>query len=122
MKNNPPKASAASGHCSLLVTGGAGFIGANFVHYWQKHYPSDHLLVLDLLTYAGNLDNLKGLAADNYTFVRGDIGDCQLIERLLREHGVDTIVNFAAESHVDRSIHGPDQFGCHQCGGYPCSA
>ncbi len=95
----------------LLVTGGAGFIGANFVHYWLAKYPEDNVVVLDALTYAGNLASLDAVKdAATYTFVRGDICDQALIEKLLREHGVDTLVHFAAESHVDRSITGPDAF------------
>lgn len=93
---------------NLLVTGGAGFIGANFVHYWRKRHPQDVLVVLDALTYAGNKANLEG--ADDVLFVHGDIRDGDLVEKLLREHTVDTLVHFAAESHVDRSIHGPDAF------------
>lgn len=92
----------------LLVTGGAGFIGANFVHYWREHHASDGITVLDALTYAGNPANLAGL--DGVELVVGDIGDTALVERLLSERGVDTIVHFAAESHVDRSITGPDAF------------
>jgi len=95
----------------LLVTGGAGFIGANFVHYWRRRHPGDRLVNLDALTYAGNPENLAGLAADDgYRFVHGDITDRDLVLRLLREEGIDTIVNFAAESHVDRSIRGPAAF------------
>lgn len=95
----------------LLVTGGAGFIGANFVHYWLGKYESDKVVVLDALTYAGNVANLGPVKANaNFSFVHGDICDQDLIEALLREHKVDTIVHFAAESHVDRSITGPDAF------------
>jgi len=95
----------------LLVTGGAGFIGANFVHYWLANHPGDRVVVLDALTYAGNLENLRdvGKHAD-FRFVHGDIGDTPLVERLLVEERLDTIVHFAAESHVDRSIEGPDAF------------
>ncbi|MGH8323023.1 MAG: dTDP-glucose 4,6-dehydratase, partial [Steroidobacteraceae bacterium] len=95
----------------LLVTGGAGFIGSNFVHYWLREHAGDRVMVLDALTYAGNLANLQAVA-DNpqYRFVHGDIGDRELVERLLREEAVDTIVHFAAESHVDRSIVGPGAF------------
>ncbi|WP_428821457.1 dTDP-glucose 4,6-dehydratase [Microbulbifer sp. MCCC 1A16149] len=95
----------------LLVTGGAGFIGANFVHYWLNKYPKDQVVVLDALTYAGNRANLASVE-DNpqYTFVHGDICDTPLVEQLLLDHGLDTIVHFAAESHVDRSITGPDAF------------
>ena len=92
----------------LLVTGGAGFIGANFVRHWRAANPGDGLVVLDALTYAGNRANLAGL--DGVQFVEGDIRDGALVERLLAEHGIDTIVHFAAESHVDRSIEGPDAF------------
>ncbi len=91
----------------LLVTGGAGFIGANFVHYWRDRHPDDTIVVLDALTYAGNRANLAGVDAD---FVHGDIRDEALVEGLLRDRGIDTLVHFAAESHVDRSIHGPDAF------------
>lgn len=95
----------------LLVTGGAGFIGANFVHYWVKKYPGDYLVVLDALTYAGNPANLAALTDHaGLTFVHGDIRDQTRVEKLLREHRLNTIVNFAAESHVDRSITGPDLF------------
>ena len=96
---------------NLLVTGGAGFIGANFVHYWLNKYHGDKVVVLDALTYAGNLANLQGLENNpQLIFVQGDICHSDLAEQLLREHEVDTIVHFAAESHVDRSITGPDAF------------
>ncbi|MGA2565169.1 MAG: dTDP-glucose 4,6-dehydratase [Steroidobacteraceae bacterium] len=95
----------------LLVTGGAGFIGANFVHYWLAQHPGDRLVVLDALTYAGNLANLEAARQrTEFRFVKGDIRDTPLVEQLLREEGLDTIVHFAAESHVDRSIEGPDAF------------
>ena len=95
----------------LLVTGAAGFIGANFVHYWLKSYQDDKVIGLDALTYAGNRDNLKPVEANaNFTFVKGNICDQELIETLLREHKACTVVHFAAESHVDRSITGPDAF------------
>ena len=95
----------------LLVTGGAGFIGANFVQYWLREYPSDTVVVLDALTYAGNPVNLESLEGNsNFELVKGDIGDQNLVESLLREKKLDTIVHFAAESHVDRSISGPDVF------------
>src|SRR5690349_6052780 len=92
----------------LLVTGGAGFIGANFVRYWRKSHPADQVVVLDALTYAGRRENLAGL--DGVTFVHGNICDQALVETLLADHAIDTIVHFAAESHVDRSIAGPDAF------------
>ncbi len=94
---------------TLLVTGGAGFIGANFV---LEAIGNDYLIVnLDKLTYAGNLDTLTSLQGNNrHTFVQGDIGDRSLVARLLTEHRPDAVVNFAAESHVDRSIDGPSEF------------
>jgi len=92
----------------LLVTGGAGFIGTNFVHHWRANHPADVIVVLDALTYAGNPANLEGAPA--IEFVHGDIRDQPLVERLLSEFDIDTLVHFAAESHVDRSIHGPDAF------------
>jgi len=95
----------------LLVTGGAGFIGANFVHYWQAEYPETRVTVLDALTYAGNHENLKAVSDNsNFSFVQGDILDQERVETLLSKESIDTIVHFAAESHVDRSIHGPDAF------------
>jgi dTDP-glucose 4,6-dehydratase len=95
----------------LLITGGAGFIGSNFVRYWINRYPQDRVVNLDALTYAGNLESLADVAdAANYRFVRGDITDRAAVTRLLDEEQIDTIVNFAAESHVDRSILGPDAF------------
>lgn len=92
----------------LLVTGGAGFIGANFVHYWQRRHPGDVLVVLDALTYAGNRANLDG--ADGIDFLHQNIRDFEAVHRFLIDHEIDKIVHFAAESHVDRSIHGPDAF------------
>ena len=95
----------------LLVTGGAGFIGANFVHYWLAQYPEDRIVVLDALTYAGNPANLMAATAHpNYRFVRGDICDPELTQRVMVQESIDWIVHFAAESHVDRSIAGPDEF------------
>ena len=96
---------------NILVTGGAGFIGANFVHYWVNEYPTDRLVVLDALTYAGNLASLEPVIAhEGFRFVKGDIVDRDLVESLLIEEQIDTIVHFAAESHVDRSIVGPGAF------------
>ena len=95
---------------TILVTGGAGFIGANFVHYWLAHRPG-RIVDLDKLTYAGNPENLSALAGnDRHTLVRGDIGDRAIVADLLRTHRPVAVVNFAAESHVDRSIHGPAAF------------
>ncbi|MBP8912733.1 MAG: GDP-mannose 4,6-dehydratase, partial [Phycisphaerae bacterium] len=96
---------------SILVTGGAGFIGSNFVRMVLLEHPEIHVVNLDKLTYAGNLQNLADVQDfSQYTFVHGDICDGPLVERLLAEHQIDTIVNFAAESHVDRSITGPKIF------------
>lgn len=95
----------------LLVTGGAGFIGSNFVLHWLRTYAQDRVVVLDALTYAGNLANLDSVRGNaNLRFVHGNICDTALVEGLLRDEAVDTLVHFAAESHVDRSIHGPDAF------------
>ncbi|MGB8648324.1 MAG: dTDP-glucose 4,6-dehydratase [Anaerolineae bacterium] len=95
---------------NLLVTGGAGFIGSNFVHYLLGKYPDYRIVVYDKLTYAGNLDNLHDLDDKRYVFVRGDISDAATVEQTLRAHQIDTIVNFAADTHVDRSILDPDAF------------
>ena len=93
---------------TLLVTGGAGFIGTNFVRYWREHHAQDRVIVLDALTYAGVAANVEGL--DNVTLVEADIRDTETVEALLRDEDVRTLVHFAAESHVDRSISGPDAF------------
>jgi len=96
---------------SLLVTGAAGFIGANFVHYWRRQHPGDRLVAYDALTYAGNRANLAGLEGRaDFHFIHADIRDTDRVLAALREHAVDTLVHFAAESHVDRSITGPDAF------------
>jgi dTDP-glucose 4,6-dehydratase len=95
----------------LLVTGGAGFIGANFVRYWLTEHPNDRVIVLDAFTYAGNLANLESVMAHGqFRLVRGDIRDFALVDELLASEEIDTIVHFAAESHVDRSILAPDDF------------
>ena len=95
----------------ILVTGGAGFIGGNFVLAWLANPNAEEILNLDKLTYAGNLSTLNSLKDDGrHFFVRGDIGDKNLVTRLLQEHRPRAIVNFAAESHVDRSIHGPTKY------------
>jgi dTDP-glucose 4,6-dehydratase len=95
---------------TILVTGGAGFIGSNFVLEWFAHGP-EPVINLDKLTYAGNLENLATLERDpRHVFVRGDIGDRDLVQDLLGRHRPRALLNFAAESHVDRSIHGPDDF------------
>ncbi|WP_260926825.1 dTDP-glucose 4,6-dehydratase [Novosphingobium sp. 9] len=93
---------------NLLVTGGAGFIGGNFVHYWSAKHPESQVIVLDSLTYAGNESTIAGVPRAQ--LVVGDILDTQLVKTLLREHEISTLVHFAAESHVDRSISGPDAF------------
>ena len=93
---------------NIIVTGGAGFIGANFVRHWRGVAPDDTIIVLDALTYAGNRGSLDGL--EGVELVVGDIGDTDLVAQLLADRAVDTIVHFAAESHVDRSINGPDAF------------
>ena len=96
---------------NILVTGGAGFIGSNFVHYLLKHYEDIRVVNLDALTYAGNLENLVEVENDpRYTFVKGDIRDRKAVEELFETYAFDTVVNFAAESHVDRSITMPEIF------------
>lgn len=94
---------------SLLVTGGAGFIGSNFIHYWLRHHPEDTIINLDALTYAGNLENLRSVESHpSYSFVHGSITDVALVRSLMQK--VTTVVHFAAESHVDRSIKNPAVF------------
>ena len=96
---------------NVLITGGAGFIGANFVRHWLATTGMGHVVVYDRLTYAGNIQNLAGLEHNGrYVFVRGDICDEAAVLELLERYAIDTVVHFAAESHVDRSILGPDEF------------
>lgn len=96
---------------NLLITGGAGFIGSNFTRYILEKYPDYRVVVYDKLTYAGNLDNLRDLEGNpRYTFVWGDICDAEAVDRVMRAHKIDAIVNFAAETHVDRSIMEADAF------------
>lgn len=95
----------------ILITGGAGFMGSNFIRYLLERYPRYKIVNLDKLTYAGNLDNLKDVKENSrYHFVKGDIGDMALVEKIFQTHKPTHLVNFAAESHVDRSILGPRQF------------
>lgn len=96
---------------TLLVTGGAGFIGSNFIFYWLKHHPEDRVVCLDKLTYAGNLATLAPVMDHpNFRFVRGDICDRTAVKRLFEEEQPQAVINFAAESHVDRSIQAPEVF------------
>ncbi len=95
----------------IIITGGAGFIGSNFVHHWSKKYPKDRIVVLDSLTYAGNRATLEDLEnLENFRFVHGDICDRPLVDQLLKQENIDSIAHFAAQSHVDRSILGPGAF------------
>lgn len=96
---------------TLLVTGGAGFIGSNFIFYWLKHHPEDRVVCLDKLTYAGNLATLVPVMDHpNFHFVRGDICDRTAVDRIFEEEQPQAVINFAAESHVDRSIQAPEVF------------
>ncbi|MBZ9687738.1 dTDP-glucose 4,6-dehydratase [Clostridium estertheticum] len=96
---------------TYLITGGAGFIGANFLHYILKRYSDIRIVNLDKLTYSGNLENLKEIEDNpNYTFIQGDICDKELVEKLFKDYNINYVVNFAAESHVDRSIKDPEVF------------
>ena len=96
---------------TVLVTGGAGFIGSNFIFYWMKNHPGDKVICLDKLTYAGNLSTLKAVMDEpDFRFVKGDICDKNLVFDLFRAEHPEVVVNFAAETHVDRSIDGPDVF------------
>lgn len=95
----------------ILVTGGAGFIGSNFIHFWIARHPDDVITNLDNLTYAGNLENIRDVESHpSYNFIRGDICDASLVEHLFTQNQIDTVIHFAAESHVDRSILGPEDF------------
>lgn len=96
---------------NIIVTGGAGFIGGNFVHMMVDKYPNDHIICLDALTYAGNLETLKPVQnKENFTFIKADIADRQTIYKIFEDHKPDVVINFAAESHVDRSIENPEIF------------
>lgn len=96
---------------SILITGGAGFIGSSVVRLFVQKYPNYRIVNLDKLTYAGNLENLSEVEnAENYSFVKGDILDIELLSMIFKEHNIDSVIHLAAESHVDRSIHNPDEF------------
>ena len=96
---------------TLLITGGAGFIGSNFIHYIARKYPEYRIINLDKLTYAGNLENLRDIENNpNYNFIKGDIADRKIIDEIFKSRNIDAIINFAAESHVDRSIEDPGVF------------
>jgi len=98
---------------TILITGVAGFIGSNFVYYYLRKYKDRKIIGLDKLTYAGNLDNLSKLSEEEkkrFIFVKGDINDLELLEEIYSKYEIDGIINFAAESHVDRSIHDPSVF------------
>ena len=96
---------------SILITGGAGFIGSNFIHYYTKKYPDRKIVNLDKLTYAANLDNLKSLdSSKNYSLVEGDICDSHLLDQVFGDYRIDGVFHFAAESHVDNSIASPEAF------------
>ena len=96
---------------TLLVTGGAGFIGSNFIHYIARKYPEYRIINLDKLTYAGNLENLRDIENNpNYNFIKGDIADRKIIDEIFKSRNINAIINFAAESHVDRSIEDPGVF------------
>jgi dTDP-glucose 4,6-dehydratase len=96
---------------TVLITGGAGFIGANFVTYWRRSRPADRIVILDALTYAGNLESISGLCDnEGCRFIRGDICDAAVVQALFQKHDFDMVVHFAAESHVDRSIHASQVF------------
>jgi len=95
----------------ILITGGAGFIGSNFIVYFMEKYPDAHIIHLDKLTYAANPEYLKPVAQNpNYTFIHGDIADSNLVNSLFEKHNIQGVIHFAAESHVDNSITGPRAF------------
>src|SRR5690625_4423259 len=95
---------------TLLVTGDAGFIGSNFVKYFTKKHPNRNLLNLDKLTYASSIDYIASIPTENYRFIQGDIADTELLQDLFETYNITGVINFAAESHVDRSIQNAQQF------------
>lgn len=94
----------------ILITGGAGFIGSNFIHFLMKHEPEAEIVNLDKLTYSGHIENLQDIDSINYHFIKGDICDFDLVRQLIADYKIDLVVHFAAETHVDRSIDSPGQF------------
>ena len=107
----------------IIVTGGAGFIGGNFVHYMLEEYPEDQIICLDKLTYAGNIETLEPVMNnENFKFVKGDIADRSFVYKLFEDEKPDVVINFAAESHVDRSITDPDVFLKTNIIGYRCTS
>ena len=103
---------------NILITGGAGFIGSHLVRLLLNKYPDYHIVNMDVLTYAGNLENLKDIEnKENYTFVKCDICDVEKVNKFLKNHKIDSVIHLAAESHVDRSIKDPFSFAQNQCDG-----
>ena len=103
----------------ILVTGGAGFIGSNFIPYYLRKREDVHIVNLDALTYAGNLENLTEIENhERYTFIKGNICDRKLVEKIFEKYDVRGVIHFAAESHVDNSISGPDAFHANEYHGY----
>ena len=101
---------------NVLITGGAGFIGSHVVRLFVTNYPEYHIYNLDILSYAGNLDNLTDLKnKENYTFIKGDVCDFKLITQIFNKHNISSVIHLAAESHVDRSITDPFTFAQNQC-------
>ena len=105
---------------NILVTGGAGFIGSHLVRLLVNKYPDYHIINMDVLTYAGNLENLKDIEnKENYTFIKCDICDVEKVKKVFIDHKIDSVIHLAAESHVDRSIKDPFSFAQTECDGNP---